>query len=95
MALRQAIERLGYSVLDAAGAAGATLLGATYPEPIDLVLADLDLPASNGVAVVRWLLLHRPRLRYVFMTGHTEEWLTAMALTDLDGCVLHKPVSVH
>ena len=66
--LRQALERAGYQVDEAASAAAALeQVGRELP---DVVLLDHRLPDKTGVEVLRALLRDTPRLPVVMITAH-------------------------
>jgi PAS domain S-box-containing protein len=72
-ATRKILVRLGYKVLEADGPAAALQTGRVYVGPIDLVLTDVVMPGSNGRAVAEELRALRPKLRILFMSGHTDD----------------------
>jgi len=57
---------------------------------IDLVLTDVDMPALNGIQLVRCLKQLRPSLKILYMTGYREDIVDE--LWD-DGMVIEKPFS--
>ena len=66
--LRQALERAGYQVDEAAsGAEALELAGRELP---DVVLLDHRLPDRTGIEVLRALLKSAPRLPIVMITAH-------------------------
>jgi CheY-like chemotaxis protein len=73
-AVRRAIAgqlmRLGYRVLVAANAGEALLVCERHPGPIDLLLADVELPIVDGRELAGRLARVRARMRVVFMSGH-------------------------
>lgn len=57
---------------------------------IDLLLTDIDMPALDGIKLVRFLKQQQPDLRVLYLTGHAGR-LTAELR---EGCmVLEKPFS--
>ena len=73
--LREAMEEHGYRVLEAATPADALTLSANFPETIDLLLTDIVMPGLNGKELAERLILERPSLRIVFMSGYTNSAL--------------------
>jgi CheY-like chemotaxis protein len=55
---------------------------------IDLVLTDVDMPALNGIQLVRCLKQLRPDLKILYMTGHRGALVDE--LRD-EGMVIEKP----
>jgi len=82
------LQRHGYSVLAAEnGAVALALAERVGLHRIDLVLTDVDMPALNGIELVRRLKRLRPDLKIIYMTGHP------LRLSELwsDGEVIEKP----
>ena len=82
------LQRHGYSVLAAEnGAVALALAERVGLHRIDLVLTDVDMPALNGIELVRRLKRLRPDLKIIYMTGQplrlSELWV--------DGEVIEKP----
>jgi CheY-like chemotaxis protein len=72
-ATRKLLVRLGYKVLEADGPAAALELGRVYVGSIDLLLTDVVMPGRDGRALGDELRLLRPKLRVLFMSGHTDD----------------------
>ena len=64
------LERAGYRVLVAGSPAEATALADGLQEPIELLLTDLLLPETNGRALAERLVVSRPSMRLVVMSGY-------------------------
>jgi len=87
--VRSVLERHGYRVLAAQdGAAALALAERAGLTEIDLVLTDVDMPALNGIELVRSLRQLRPDLKILYMTGDP-----AVRLYELRGAggVIEKP----
>jgi two-component system cell cycle sensor histidine kinase/response regulator CckA len=81
----------GYSVLDASSGEDALEVAARHEGAIDLVMTDLVMPGMNGRAMVEQLLVPRPSLRVLYVSGYPE-----MLVEDLLGAraeYLAKPFS--
>lgn len=76
---RRLLERQGYSVLVAHDAEQAERLFVAHPE-IDVVLTDVVMPGASGPELIRRLLVRRPTLRVVFMSGYTQDAMRHDAL---------------
>ena len=72
-ATRKLLVRLGYKVLESDGAAAALELGRIYVGSIDLLLTDVVMPGANGRVLAEQLRALRPKLRVLFMSGHTDD----------------------
>ncbi|MEO8714712.1 MAG: response regulator, partial [Acetobacteraceae bacterium] len=66
------LRELGYHVLEAADGPAALRLSERYGGAVDLAVIDIALPGGmDGVELARLLTGLRPRLRTLFMSGHT------------------------
>ena len=92
------LEDMGYHVRSAGSAVEALAIFRQTPTPIELAVLDLGLPPSPneptaGLELLRQLLLERPALKVVVLTGQDEPStaLTAIGLGAFD--FLNKPAS--
>jgi PAS domain S-box-containing protein len=63
------LRLLGYNVLEAADGAEALVRSSGYKGSIDLLITDLAMPGIQGRELARLMLLTRPGLRILYMTG--------------------------
>jgi len=56
----------------------------------DLVLADINMPKTNGIQAIKECLLFRPSLKFIFVTGYSEYAVEAFRLSAIDYIV--KPI---
>ena len=70
-----ALGREGYRVLQAASAHEAQEVAATAGT-IDLLLTDATMPGTSGLDLARALVVERPLLPVIIMSGYAEEMLT-------------------
>jgi nitrogen-specific signal transduction histidine kinase/ActR/RegA family two-component response regulator len=68
----RSLKRRGYTVLEAGSAAAALSLSALHEEPIDVLLTDLVMPNMGGRELAAQLVIERPELRVVYMSGYAE-----------------------
>lgn len=92
------LEDMGYAVLSAGSVAEATALSRQSVTSIDLAVLDLGLPptpneATAGLELLRLLMLERPSLKVLVLTGQDQPSvaLTAIGLGAFD--FLNKPAS--
>ena len=63
----------GYRVLEAANGAEAEALFSRHTAAIDLVVTDVNMPGCSGPELCRRLQLRSPALRFLYMSGYTEQ----------------------
>jgi CheY-like chemotaxis protein len=68
---RHILEGAGYQVLQATSPLDAIARLAEGP-PLDLLIADLDMPELAGDEMVRRIRATRPNLKVLFVTGHAD-----------------------
>lgn len=82
----------GYRVLVAAGPVDALRLARETLEPIALLLTDIVMPDMNGLALAERLLVDRPEMKVLYMTGYSDEVVMAHG-TPTAGALIEKPFS--
>jgi two-component system, NtrC family, response regulator AtoC len=89
--LAETLERAGHEVTQVAD--GAAALRAAHEEPFDVVLTDLRMPGTDGMAVVRTVRTEQPDVEVIVLTafGDVATAVEAMKLGAFD--YLQKPVS--
>jgi two-component system cell cycle sensor histidine kinase/response regulator CckA len=65
------LARAGYQVIEATDGAEALRLGASGPR-IDVLLTDMVMPRVSGSSLAAQLVVLRPGVRVVFMSGYTD-----------------------
>ncbi len=85
------LQNLGYEVLAAGSAREAASLVRTHPGKIDLLLTDVIMPEMNGPELVRMVVVLRPGIRCLYMSGYTADQLASEGMLDKDTRVLLKP----
>jgi PAS domain S-box-containing protein len=93
-AVRQITRRMlvmsGYRVLEASNAGEALLIGERHQGDIDIVLTDIVMPYLSGVEGARRLVVQRPTLKVVFMSGYSDTY-DPVELEALGAQFLSKP----
>jgi two-component system cell cycle sensor histidine kinase/response regulator CckA len=84
------LRRLGYTVLVASDAADALALVARTTTPIHLLLTDVVMPKMTGVELAELLVVGRPGLKVLCMSGFTEEGIVRR-VADHGYGFMHKP----
>ena len=88
---RSFLEREGYDVTEASGALEAIAL-LEGGGPLDLLLADLEMPVLGGDEMVQRIRATRPTLRVLYVTGHINQLMDKRHLRDGEG-FLENPLS--
>ena len=91
--LRTALEKAGYTVLEAPDGEQALELARTHEGAIDLLLTDVVMPGTGGYALYEALATLRPETRVIFMTGHPPGAVAREAVDRSGAPCLQKPFS--
>jgi PAS domain S-box-containing protein len=89
--IRQVLERLGYTVLDAADGQVALEVAARHHGPIDLVVTDIVMPALGGRELAERLRQVRPDIRILYTSGYTDDAIVRSGVLDAAVVFLQKP----
>ena len=89
--LRQYLTSWGYTLLEAPNGAAALELVRGHAGTIELLLTDLVMPDLDGRSLSQQVLLQRPRMKIVFMSGYTEHVALATAAFGPQDLFLQKP----
>ena len=91
----QFLQGLGYSVLEATDGRDAVALAEQYTGRIDLLLTDVVMPHIRGSEVARRMLVRRPEMEVIFMSGYTEGEIGSLPGDGAEAKVLQKPFELH
>jgi signal transduction histidine kinase/CheY-like chemotaxis protein len=91
--LQDWLESFGYRVLAAGNGVDALELSRTHDGRIDLLVADVVMPAMGGPALAERLTPARPELKIMYMSGYADEAL-GDRLLDPGIPFLHKPFTL-
>ncbi|MDQ3068856.1 MAG: response regulator [Acidobacteriota bacterium] len=87
---RRILEGAGYDVREAAdGQAAIDLLA--DGAPLDLLMADLDMPGLGGDDMAQQIRTTRPAQRVLYVTGHIDRLMDARLLLGDGEAFLEKP----
>jgi CheY-like chemotaxis protein len=96
-ALREVTERIftrsGYNVITAAHGAEALVLTAQYPGEIHLLVTDVVMPNMLGKEVAEKMLLLKPDIEVLYMSGYAQPVLASQGRLDPDVNLIEKPFS--
>jgi two-component system, cell cycle sensor histidine kinase and response regulator CckA len=71
--LRDALQKLGYRVIEAKHGLEACLLASQEIDRLDLLLTDMVMPGMGGRELAQHLITIKPDLRILFMSGFTDD----------------------
>jgi two-component system cell cycle sensor histidine kinase/response regulator CckA len=92
--LRRLLSAQGYRVLDASDGPGALEVAKRHSGRIHLLLTDILMPGMNGGELARRLLLVRPSIRVIFMSGYSDQAIQTNGILTPGATFLQKPFSV-
>jgi CheY-like chemotaxis protein len=92
--VRDTLKEDGYIVLEASNSAEALLLSEQHPGPIHLLFTDVVLPGLSGRHLAERLLLQRPELKILYMSGYTDDAIVHHGVLEPGVAFLHKPFTL-
>jgi CheY-like chemotaxis protein len=69
---RRALQRFGYTVLEAGNGEEALRVAREYGDPIDLLLTDVVMPEMGGRELAQILTRERPTTRVLYTSGYPD-----------------------
>ena len=91
---RKMLERLGYTVLTAAAPEEAIDVARDHGDEIRLLMTDVVMPEMNGRDLAEKLLSLYPNLKWLFMSGYTEDVIAHHGVLDEGVHFIQKPFSM-
>ncbi len=88
---RGILKRKGYTVLDARNGAEGIALSEGYQGTIHLLLTDVVMPQMSGPEVARRIVVTRPDMRVLCMSGYTDDSAVRHGILEAGSAFLHKP----
>jgi two-component system cell cycle sensor histidine kinase/response regulator CckA len=90
---RGILRRAGYHVLEAQNAGEALLLCEAHRGPIQLLLTDVVMPRLSGPDLAERLLVMRPDMKVLCMSGYTDDGVVQRAVAGGRFAFLQKPIT--
>jgi DNA-binding response OmpR family regulator len=91
--VRRALERAGYTVLEARNAGEALLIFEQHETPIHVMITDVVMPRMTGAQLADRLRRIKASLPVVFLSGYPEEHLSKATIGARDAFIA-KPMAV-
>jgi PAS domain S-box-containing protein len=91
---REFLMRNGYTVLEARNGADALEVARGFKGTIDLLVTDVVMPSMGGPQLAEHLVLERPQMRVLFVSGYAESTILRRGVVDLRTSFLQKPFSL-
>jgi signal transduction histidine kinase/ActR/RegA family two-component response regulator len=87
---RRALANSGFTVLAAKGGAEALNISDHFPDPIDLLITDNQMPNMTGMQLTEQMVKRRPDIQTIVVSGYSEE-LPGSPTPDAKIAFLQKP----
>lgn len=91
---KQFLERLGYQVLATDSPHAALRLAQEFHGTIHALVSDVVMPDMSGRELSDRLLLLRPNIKSLFVSGYTANVISHHGILDQGVCFLQKPYSI-
>jgi two-component system, cell cycle sensor histidine kinase and response regulator CckA len=89
--VREMLQRLGYTTVEAGGGAEALRLFEQHQGSIDLLLTDVIMPQMSGRDLAERLRAVRPSLKVLYISGYTDDMLAHHGVLESNVFLLPKP----
>lgn len=89
-----ALKGAGYEVHAAGDPEEAMKVFAGIKDRVGLVVTDLILPKMNGRKLAEQLMVDKPNLKVVYMSGYTENSIVHQGVLDTESVLMQKPISL-
>jgi two-component system cell cycle sensor histidine kinase/response regulator CckA len=91
--VRKFLQQCGYIVLEAQNGAAALELSQNFTGNIHALLTDVIMPGINGCELAQRLILHRPGMKVLFMSGYVADAKLPEEVTEREAHLINKPFS--
>ncbi|MDB5102499.1 MAG: sensor hybrid histidine kinase [Fibrobacteres bacterium] len=90
----EVLRKSGFRILEAKDGEEGLAIFEAQSQAIDIVVTDVVMPKMSGLAMARKILSRKPDAPIVFMSGYSEDALSALNMPDRKCVFLHKPFKV-
>jgi PAS domain S-box-containing protein len=92
--MREFLETLGYTVLEAGSGAEAVGLAEQHPGPITLLMTDVVMPGMSARALAEQVAARRPEIKVLYVSGYTDNAIVHHGVLEADMMFLQKPFTL-
>ncbi|MGI9077722.1 MAG: ATP-binding response regulator [Gemmatimonadaceae bacterium] len=92
--IRRILAKCGYTAIEAVNGREALLKFTESPDSIDLVVTDLLMPEMGGRELVERIMVIRPHVKVIFMSGYAEDAIARDGVLANGAIFLEKPFSL-
>jgi CheY-like chemotaxis protein len=90
----QFLRKNGYTVLEAKNGVEGLLIAERHSGPIHLLVTDVVMPKMGGWELAKRLVVQRPGLKVIYMSGYSEYTATPRQYEEWRGAFLQKPFTM-
>ena len=87
------LQRLGYAVLATNKPDEAIEIAEQHDGEIHLLMTDVVMPEMNGREIAQKILVLKPHIKVLFMSGYTADVIAHHGILDENVCFIQKPFS--
>ncbi len=91
---KKLLEKMGHQVTAFSSPEEAVQLDNPALHKIDLLISDIVLPSMNGNKLFQILKKRHPRLKILFTSGYTADYIHEHGLIESDICFIQKPFTL-
>jgi two-component system, cell cycle sensor histidine kinase and response regulator CckA len=92
--VRETLVARGYNVLEAENGESGLQVAEAYPNRIDMLITDVVMPGIGGRELAKRLLLMRPTLSVLYLSGYTEDAIVHQGGLGPGTAFLQKPFTL-